>query len=139
MRAAVAAGGRIVVDAEAPGSWILADRAGNKAADDREPGSGDYDPVKAEAKPGTPAAAEKAAAEQKAREAAAGVGRLPDDTDGEKPAEGDAAEGETSAEVTDATEPPDGGDAGKKKPTVQKATTTREVKGAKPHEKKKHD
>ena len=30
MRAAVAAGGRIVVDAEAPGSWILADRAGNK-------------------------------------------------------------------------------------------------------------
>ncbi len=27
-----------------------ADAAGNKAADDREPGSGDYDPVKAEAK-----------------------------------------------------------------------------------------
>ena len=30
MRAAVAAGGRIVDDSGAPGSWILADRAGNK-------------------------------------------------------------------------------------------------------------
>jgi 4a-hydroxytetrahydrobiopterin dehydratase len=30
MEAAVAAGGRIVDDSEAPGSWILADRAGNK-------------------------------------------------------------------------------------------------------------
>jgi 4a-hydroxytetrahydrobiopterin dehydratase len=30
MRAAVAAGGRIVDDSEAPGTWILADRAGNK-------------------------------------------------------------------------------------------------------------
>jgi 4a-hydroxytetrahydrobiopterin dehydratase len=30
MEAAVAAGGRIVEDSEAPGSWILADRAGNK-------------------------------------------------------------------------------------------------------------
>ncbi len=30
MRAAVAAGGRIVDDSEAPASWILADRAGNK-------------------------------------------------------------------------------------------------------------
>ena len=30
MRAAVAAGGRIVDDSEAPGAWILADRAGNK-------------------------------------------------------------------------------------------------------------
>ena len=30
MKAAVAAGGRIVDDSEAPGSWILADRAGNK-------------------------------------------------------------------------------------------------------------
>ena len=30
MEAAVAAGGRIVDDSEAPGAWILADRAGNK-------------------------------------------------------------------------------------------------------------
>jgi 4a-hydroxytetrahydrobiopterin dehydratase len=30
MQAAVAAGGRIVDDSEAPGAWILADRAGNK-------------------------------------------------------------------------------------------------------------
>ena len=30
MRAAVAAGGRIVDDSAAPGAWILADRAGNK-------------------------------------------------------------------------------------------------------------
>jgi 4a-hydroxytetrahydrobiopterin dehydratase len=30
MHAAVAAGGRVVVDSNAPGSWILADRAGNK-------------------------------------------------------------------------------------------------------------
>jgi 4a-hydroxytetrahydrobiopterin dehydratase len=30
MQAAVAAGGRIVDDSEAPGSWILADRSGNK-------------------------------------------------------------------------------------------------------------
>ncbi len=30
LAAAVAAGGRIVVDAEAPGSWILSDRAGNR-------------------------------------------------------------------------------------------------------------
>jgi 4a-hydroxytetrahydrobiopterin dehydratase len=30
MEAAVAAGGRIVEDSEAPGAWILADRAGNK-------------------------------------------------------------------------------------------------------------
>ena len=30
MRAAVDAGGRVVVDSNAPGSWILADRAGNK-------------------------------------------------------------------------------------------------------------
>jgi 4a-hydroxytetrahydrobiopterin dehydratase len=30
MSAAVAAGGRIVADAEAPATWILADRAGNK-------------------------------------------------------------------------------------------------------------
>jgi 4a-hydroxytetrahydrobiopterin dehydratase len=30
MRAAVAAGGRVVDDSEAPGTWILADRAGNK-------------------------------------------------------------------------------------------------------------
>jgi 4a-hydroxytetrahydrobiopterin dehydratase len=30
MRAAVAAGGRVVDDSEAPGAWILADRAGNK-------------------------------------------------------------------------------------------------------------
>ena len=30
MTAAVAAGGRIVDDSEAPSAWILADRAGNK-------------------------------------------------------------------------------------------------------------
>jgi 4a-hydroxytetrahydrobiopterin dehydratase len=30
MRAAVAAGGRVVDDSSAPGAWILADRAGNK-------------------------------------------------------------------------------------------------------------
>ena len=30
MQAAVAAGGRVVVDSGAPGAWILADRAGNK-------------------------------------------------------------------------------------------------------------
>lgn len=30
MQAAVAAGGRVVDDSEAPGSWILADRSGNK-------------------------------------------------------------------------------------------------------------
>jgi 4a-hydroxytetrahydrobiopterin dehydratase len=30
MRAAVAAGGRVVDDSEAPGTWILADRSGNK-------------------------------------------------------------------------------------------------------------
>lgn len=30
MQAAVAAGGTVVVDREAPGSWILADRSGNK-------------------------------------------------------------------------------------------------------------
>jgi 4a-hydroxytetrahydrobiopterin dehydratase len=30
MQAAVAAGGRVVDDSEAPGTWILADRAGNK-------------------------------------------------------------------------------------------------------------
>jgi 4a-hydroxytetrahydrobiopterin dehydratase len=30
MKAAVAAGGRVVDDSEAPGSWILADRSGNK-------------------------------------------------------------------------------------------------------------
>ena len=30
LAAAVAAGGRIVDDSNAPGSWILADRAGNK-------------------------------------------------------------------------------------------------------------
>ena len=30
MRAAVAAGGTVVEDAEAPGAWILADRSGNK-------------------------------------------------------------------------------------------------------------
>lgn len=30
VRAAVAAGGTVVVDREAPGSWILADRSGNK-------------------------------------------------------------------------------------------------------------
>jgi 4a-hydroxytetrahydrobiopterin dehydratase len=30
MAAAVAAGGRIVHDADAPGSWILADRSGDR-------------------------------------------------------------------------------------------------------------
>jgi 4a-hydroxytetrahydrobiopterin dehydratase len=30
MQAAVAAGGRVVVESGAPGAWILADRAGNK-------------------------------------------------------------------------------------------------------------
>jgi 4a-hydroxytetrahydrobiopterin dehydratase len=30
MQAAVAAGGRVVDDSEAPASWILADRSGNK-------------------------------------------------------------------------------------------------------------
>jgi 4a-hydroxytetrahydrobiopterin dehydratase len=30
MQAAVAAGGRVVDDSGAPGSWILADRSGNK-------------------------------------------------------------------------------------------------------------
>lgn len=30
VRAAVAAGGRVVDDSRAPGAWILADRSGNK-------------------------------------------------------------------------------------------------------------
>ena len=30
LAAALAAGGRVVDDSEAPGAWILADRAGNK-------------------------------------------------------------------------------------------------------------